>query len=595
MIISNFHLLWNKLPTYRKRKFRSVLWVTALLTLFEAANLGALVPFLAAITNPDDILANPEMAPIFGLLNITNKTELATFATASFIVITIVTGILRMLLLRLQYQTSHQAANDLSYEILLNIIHQDYVEISKLNSSEVISALTQKMQQFINSTLLQLMILVSSSLVFVVLVTGLLIIDWKLTMGLSFVLIFCYASVFLIVRPKTSRNSMIMSVEYDRLVRVVQEALGGVREIILGSRQSLVMQRFDSADKRVRAAQASTLFLAGCPKMLIEVVIFASVAVVGYLVFQDAGTIALSIPTLGALAYAAQRLLPIMQQAYSASLSIRGSKDIVDDLRGLLEQGEEINRVSFAGSSSDSDDSLDSAQSLALTDKLTLKNVSFAYDHDSAPVLHNIDLEIRAGDRIGIFGKTGSGKSTLLDVIMGLLEVDSGEVILDGENKKKFTKDSWFSIFSHVPQSIFLADTTITNNICSGVVGKKFSLSDVFQAAELAQIKNEIDEFPEGFDTVVGERGVRLSGGQLQRLGIARAFYEKSSVLILDEATSAVDPKVEKAIEVALGTLDREITVLKVAHRMATLETCDMLYEIADGKIVRSGTYKELF
>ena len=231
----------------------------------------------------------------------------------------------------------------------------------------------------------------------------------------------------------------------------------------------------------------------------------------------------------------------------------------------------------------------------SFNESIILKDVSFKYPGDNNFGIENINLEIRPGDRIGVFGKTGSGKSTLLDLIMGLLQPTSGNIYCDHVDQDNISRQDWYSIFSHVPQAIFLADTSIINNI--GGLGDNVRLKTdrALVAAQLAHIKDDVDEFKDGFDTVVGERGVRLSGGQLQRLGIARALYEPSKILVLDEATSAIDPAMEKSIEASLNGLQRDITVIKVAHRISTLEECDIIYEVAYGRIIRSGSYQSLF
>ena len=460
---SNLYILWVSISKKNQFTFYLICFFTIILSIFEAASLGSLVPFLTALTSPELILESEYLKDFLEILGISNVEQVVMASTILFISITIITGVFRFSLLRLQYIFSHKSANDLSNKIFDNMINREYSEISEINSSDIISTLTQKMQQFINSTLLPILMLLSSLMVFLVLMAGLLIIDWKLTIGLGLVLITTYIFGFLFVKDRIARNSKIISFEYDLLVKAIQETFGGIREIILGNHKEAVKNRFHKSDILVRTAQASTLFFAASPKMLIEVVVFVSVAVIAYIAFTESGSVVLSIPTLGALAYAAQRMLPIIQLVYANIISIRGSQDIVQDLCNLLpntirtyKSDHEYNLNTIEHIKNDTD---------YFKESIELNNISFKYSADDEFALKNISLKIRPGDRIGIFGKTGSGKSTLLDMIMGLIKPSSGEIFCDNISRNTIDDKSWYSIFSHVPQSIFLADTTIINNI----------------------------------------------------------------------------------------------------------------------------------
>lgn len=590
---TNLNILWHSVSTENRKTFFYICILTILLSIFEAASLGSILPFLTALISPDLILDNELFNTVLDPLGITNESQIVTASTILFISVTIITGVFRFTLLRFQYVFAHKSANNLSDKIFNNIINKKYSDIYKINSSEIVASLTQKMQQFINSTLLPILMLMSSIMVFLVLTVGLLLIDWKLTVALGLILISTYVLSFLFVKDRIAKNSKIFSYENDLLVKAIQETFGGIREVILGNRKKSVNDRFNKSDFKVRMAQASTLFMAACPKMLIEVVVFVSVAIVAYIAFYESGSVLMSIPTLGSLAYAAQRMLPIIQLVYANIISIRSSRGIIQDLCDLLP---------------DTDNSKDFNKKIDLevidnfkpkkdyfNQSIELKGVSFRYSFEENFAIKNINLVINPGERIGFFGKTGSGKSTLLDVIMGLLKPSSGEILCDGISYNDISEEDLYQIFSHVPQSIYLADASIIQNIGGLGDNDRVDTDRVMKASELAQINEDIENFKDGYDTTVGERGVRLSGGQLQRLGIARSLYEPSKILVLDEATSSIDPKMEKKIEASLNKLQKDISVIKVAHRISTLEGCDIIYEISNGQIVRSGTYRDLF
>ena len=579
--------LWEKISYKNKLRFYLLLLFTIILSIFEAASLGSLVPFLTAITSPEIILENSDLIQILSAIGIETEFELARASTALFVSLALITAFLRFFLLKLQYSFAHSSSNDIALSIFDKTINQEYVYISLLNSADLTSALSQKITQLINSAIMPFLLLISSCCVACVLILGLLIIDWRLTLFLVSAFASVYSLIFLAIKKRISVNSSIMNSEYNILLKSIQETFGGIREVILGNHKEIVKTQFRKSVTNLRTAQASTLFLAASPRIVIEVSVFVLVALVAYYSFFQNGSAIVSIPTLGALAYAAQRLMPVLQLIYANRVSILGSKDVIQDLCDLINsKSPQTDEKSLAKSKVDSH---------TFKDKIVLKDLSFKYPETHNFALKNINLTINSGERIGIFGKTGSGKSTLLDIIMGLLHPTIGEMYCDDISYLDFSRKDWFAMFSHVPQSIFLADTSVINNIAG--LGDRLNINEekVFTAARIANIKDDIENLDDGFETVVGERGVRLSGGQLQRIGIARAIYNQSRILVLDEATSAIDPVVEAKIESSLNELNEEITVIKVAHRISTLEGCDIIHEVVDGEIVRSGKYESLF
>ncbi len=306
------------------------------------------------------------------------------------------------------------------------------------------------------------------------------------------------------------------------------------------------------------------------------------ISMLAYTLAKQVDGVAKAIPILGAFALGAQRLLPVLQQAYAAWSGIRGGQASLQDTLDLLDQPlpDHANQPS--------------ATALTFMHSISLKQISFRYNQQTPFVLNNLNLTIGKGSRIGFIGTTGSGKSTLLDIVMGLLYPSDGSLEVDGTSVTPSNNRAWQVHIAHVPQTVFLSDASIEENIAFGVPKDRIDLCRVRQAAEQAQLAGSIETWPEKYQTFVGERGIRLSGGQRQRIGIARALYKQADVIIFDEATSALDNETEQAVMQAIENLSQDLTLLIIAHRVTTLKGCTQIVELSDGGIKRIGSYQDI-
>jgi ATP-binding cassette subfamily B protein len=331
---------------------------------------------------------------------------------------------------------------------------------------------------------------------------------------------------------------------------------------------------YRKSDYPLKKAQGENQFIAGSPRYAMESVSMIFIAIFAYVLINQSNTIISVIPILGTFAIGAQRMLPVLQQAYAALTNIRGSKESLKDVVDLLNQPlpnylmqEEYSPITF-------------------NKEITLDQVYFNYKSNNSSVLQNINLKIKKGGKIGFVGSTGSGKSTLLDIIMGLLVPIKGQMLIDSISITAANAQSWQKNIAHVPQAIFLSDDSIEANIAFGIPQDRIDINRIKKVAKEARLDKLIEAWPDKYKTFVGERGARLSGGQRQRIGIARALYKQASVIILDEATSALDSKTESQIMNTIGSLDESITVLIIAHRTTTLKNCDQIVELKDGEII---------
>ena len=555
----------------------------------EMATLGAVIPFLGILANPEIASKYTSIKIIVDIFNI-NTNNLLVSAGVLFSLVALSAAGVRMLLMWVIYRLSFGMSADLGGEVYRSTLHQPYSWHVSHNTSQVVAGV-QKVN-VVTNIIVQILQGCVAFFMTAALLSVLIVIDFHtaLLAGTGFTIL--YGITTQLTRKRVKQNSQTIAKNETLRLQALQEGLGGIRDVLLDNTQSLYHSRFAALDYPMRLAQANNNFIASAPRFIIESA--GMIMIVGLAFWLNArdGGIGGAIPILGALAIGAQKLLPQMQQAYSAWSTINGNKDQLQDVLELLNcSNAATNQIDQNQENRDSRNHKNTANELSL---VKFKKVCFRYHADAANILNNISFDIPRGARIGIVGQTGSGKSTLVDIFMGLLSPNEGEILIEGETLKYFNLSEWKNRISHVPQSIFLTDATIAENIAFGIPKEKIDMLRVQAAARKAQLSSFVENLPQQYQTTVGERGVRLSGGQRQRIGLARALYKQADVLVLDEATSALDDVTERAVMQALNELGSDITVLMIAHRISTLSSCDAILSLSPNQMPRWLSYETL-
>jgi ABC-type multidrug transport system fused ATPase/permease subunit len=574
--------LWRHLNRHRQQQFLLIMVLMLASAFAEVVSLGALLPFLGILTAPDAVFNYRLVAKVAHAVGITTAHELLLPLTIAFAVIALLAGAIRMLLLAVSTRFTFATGADLSIEVYRRTLYQPYHVHVARNSSEVISGITNKVGGTVLGVLLPLMTLISSTMLLIAIPATLIAIDPLVALVGTGGFGASYALITWLSRRRLRRNSQRIADEYTRVVKALQEGLGGIRDVLLDGTQPVYCEVYRQADHVLRRAQGDNVFIAQSPRFAMEALGMVLIAALAYVLSHQAHGAATALPVLGALALGAQRLLPALQQGYAAWASMAGSHASLDATIELLDQPLPAELLSPAPAP------------LPFANAIRLRGVRFRYHSDGPWVLDGLDLTIPKGARIGLVGGTGSGKSTTLDLLMGLLVPTEGEVMVDGQVMTGTLARAWQRTIAHVPQSIYLADTTMAENIAFGVPRAEIDMQRVRDAARQAQIADFIESRAEGYEAYVGERGVRLSGGQRQRIGIARALYKRASVLILDEATSALDNETERSVMQAIEGLQRDLTILLIAHRLSTVRHCDTIAELEHGRIVAQAPYEKL-
>ncbi len=573
--------LWRHLGSRRRYQFVALLPLMLASAFAEVVSLGAVVPFLGILTVPDRVYSHPIVEHVAQSFGLSSAEQLLMPITIAFVLAALIAGIFRVMLLWFSTKLAFVSGADLSLYIYRRTLYQPYTVHISRNSSEVISGITNKVATAV-AVLNQVLILISSTVLIAAIVAALLIIDPRVALGSCVAFGGAYALLFSLSRRKLKQNSQKIASGQTQVVKALQEGLGGIRDVLLDGTQPIYCSVFHQASQQLRHAQSNNLFLAGSPRFAMESLGIVLIATLAYAMSRQAGGIAAALPLLGALALGAQRLLPALQQAYNAWAAIRGSQASLAATIELLDQPvpDEVR--------------LPPPSPLRFANAIQFENVKFRYSPQGPWVLDGLDLRIRKGDKVAFVGSTGSGKSTTLDLLMGLLEPSEGRLLVDGLPLSQNQVRAWQRTVAHVPQSIFLADATIEQNIALGVPQAEVDFERVRRAAVQAQIVDFIESQEHGYNAMVGERGVRLSGGQRQRIGIARALYKNADVLVFDEATSALDNTTEHAVMEAIQGLGKHLTIILIAHRLTTVKACNEIFELEGGRLVAQGSYEEL-
>ncbi|MBT8562138.1 ABC transporter ATP-binding protein [Polynucleobacter paneuropaeus] len=539
--------------------------LTVVASFAEVMSIGSVLPFLAVLTTPESIVP---MLPTNWTHQI-HGSELLLWLTIFFILATLFACMIRLLLAWSNARVSYMAGADIGVEVYKKMLYQPYEHHVEKNSSETISVIATKTNSVTEKIIFPTVTLLSSAVMLLIIMISLFIINHKVAFMLFGTLGLIYFFIIRVTKDRLKKNSQIVANQSQQVIQTLQEGLGGIRDVLIDGSQEMLCKIYQKADYTHRTAQSSSVFISFGPRFIIEAIGIIFIAFLAYFLNSKNDQSGLSLAILGTLAIGAQRSLPIMQQAFLCWANIRSENQSLREVLTILDYSMPLR------ASEQSKNNI-----LKFEHQILIKNVSFRYQPQLPWVLNEVNFKINKGDVLGLIGETGSGKSTLVDLIMGLLLPNHGCIEVDGVSLKQQNIQSWQKNIAHVPQTIFLLDGTIAQNIAFGIAEELIDRARLQQVIKLAQLDSVIEGLPKKMDTPVGERGVRLSGGQRQRIGIARALYKGAQVLVLDEATSALDAGTEERVMKMIEAFAKEVTVIIIAHRLSTLKNCSRVIEV---------------
>lgn len=569
--------IYAHLSAPRRRHLHTLLILMLVGALAELASLGAVLPFLSQLALPGGIDQLPWAAALLESLGAATDRERLITAGLIFSGVAIFAGAIRLQLAWSTEDFVFRLGHELQVEIQRRILAQPYSFHIHRHSSTLLASLNRT-EVLAFEIILPLIHATISGFIALCIIAALIYLT-PLVAGLAAVIfLLIYLLAWSQTRGRLAANSAALSTAWDDRMKIVQESLGGIRDVILDNSQSLYLDTFERVSRRLSLARARTAFIAGAPRHLIETLGIILIAALAVAMSYRHGSLATALPILGVIALSAQRLLPLLQLVYRGWSTVSGHHSVIGQILELLRLPVAIEPPAVAP--------------LPLRDRICLEQVRFRYPTRDSFTLDEVTMAIPRGRLVALTGETGSGKSTLVDLVMGLLEPTGGRVTIDGVPLTARNRRRWQLNIAHVPQSIFLADASIATNVAISTGQTTIDPGRLADALDKAQLRPFVEALPAGPDTLVGEAGVGLSGGQRQLLGIARAFYKQAPVLVLDEATSALDELTEaRVIDALKDACQRGATIIMIAHRASTVARCDIVAQLQQGRIVQVVDY----
>ena len=588
--MKNLIRAYRLLDASERRQTWILLAVVTVMALFETLGTVSIMPFLAVIANPTVITTNRFLAWVHGTLGFSGTDGFLVFLGVACFVLLIVSAAVRTAGLFFVNRFSVMRTHSIALRLLDTYMRRPYAYFLSRNTGDMAKAMLSEVTMLVSQVFQPATSLLAQSILLLVLLTLLIAVDPVVALTMIGVLAFCYLVIYVSIRSYLERAGRERAAANNQRFRITSEALGGVKVAKLLGRERYYISRFAAASHRFTRLQAFTTTLSQVPRFTIEAVAFGGIILLtlGLMLHyrnHPGGAIGQVLPLLGFYAFAGYRILPAIQGIYGALTQMRFGLAAIDVVSTDLADRDTLPLLPEAAPAP-----------LAFRDAVDLCKISYRYPQAKGRSLHDITLRIPFGSTLGIVGSTGAGKTTLVDLLLGLLEPDEGEMRVDGTPVTRQNVRAWQADLGYVPQDIFLTDASIAENIAFGLPKAKVDMARVRESARLAQILEFVEtEVPQGFDTQVGERGVRLSGGQRQRIGIARALYNDPGIIVFDEATSALDNLTEQEVVRAINALTGTKTIVLIAHRISTVRHCDQILVLDHGRCAGIGTYDSLY
>ncbi len=581
--------LYRLLDARERRRGLIVFGLLVFVAFFETLGVASVMPFITVLANPEVVQKNSSLAWVYQTLRFSDVQAFMVFLGVVFFVVLVTSLGMKALGAWAQLRFAFNRNAAWSSRLVGGYLRQPYEWFLNRHSSDLATNVLGEVQNVINGVLIPSMQVVAYGLISIFLFALLVIVDPILAVSLSAVMGggFLFISMYF-KRRLAEIGARRRAANLERF-HVVQEGFGGIKDAKVLGLEMKLLGRFRAPAQTLSSSQIASGIISKLPPLAMQALMFGGMLLVLLYLLVTKGGLDTALPVIALYALAGYRLMPALQSVYNGVSQLRVTEPVLDQLC------EDFDRFEVEANSMQKFQSAETDERMPLHRELALNHVCYQYPGADRMALKDLSLCIPAYSTVGLIGTTGSGKTTTVDIILGLLRPSDGTITVDGTAIGPGQVRSWQRSLGYVSQQIFLSDESVAANIAFGQPKNAIDMDAVERAARIAKLHDfVINELPEGYQTPVGERGVRLSGGQRQRIGIARALYHDPAVLILDEATSALDNVTEQAVMEAVDHLGSHKTIILIAHRLSTVRKCDCIFMLERGELIASGTYEEL-
>lgn len=570
------------LDRQQKQKILGVMLLILIGGLLETVSVSMILPLMSAILDPVQFVEQVYVKYLMNLLGMTNVDKFILFVVIMIAITFVLKNSFLIFLCYIQAKFINNNRIKVARNLLSQYLHRPYEYYLNVDTATILRTVYGDIDNVFN-LLLQCMNFTAEIVVSICLAIFLLTIDFK--MSLLIVGMLGVASVGIIkwIKPKLNEVGEVSRLEQSNLYKVILQSVSGIKEVKVTNKEGFFVSEYHEYAKRYGKSQIANNVISALPRLLIETV--AIMAILIYLGMSIVTGVEMTnlIPLITAFGIAAVRLLPSVNRVNTYLANMSYYKSALDHIYSTID----MEQVRLQAKSDEVYTEQWVKDNITLEKEIVVDKIRYRYPQSERYIFDDAYMTIQSGKSVGIVGESGSGKTTIVDVLLGLLEVESGNIYSDGEDVFQ-NYASWLAHIGYIPQTVYMLDDSIRNNIAFGVETNLIKDERIWEVLEEAQLKEFVESLPDGLDEQIGERGVRISGGQRQRLGIARALYHNPELLIFDEATSALDNDTESAVMEAIESLQGQKTMVIIAHRLKTIENCDMIYEVKNGKIIQT-------
>jgi len=578
--------LFSLLTPEQRKRFYGLQVLVVFMAFGEIVGVVSIAPFMALVGDMSLLQRDNLIAEFYQVSGVKTPEQFAFWLGVCVLALLTASASISMFTIWRLSLFASKTGTEIADRLYQYYMHQNWMFHANGSSAQLTKQIANEAER-VTTTVLQPLMQMNARIVLAIAMSSSLAF-FNLQVALVGLLIFLFAYIVLyrVVRKRLQQNGRAISTILSQRYRLMNEGFGGIKDTLLLGRDQDFIDRFQKTGHSLAYSQGTNIALSQSPRYFMELVAFGStISLVLYLFKFHQGNLGEILPVLSVYALAGFKLLPAFQQVYTSVARIKGNLSAFESIKEDLTESHNLKQ-------NISENRLNGH--ITLEKNIHLKDIVFRYPTKSNPVLNQLNMEIKANTVVGIVGPSGSGKSTAIDIFLGLISPTKGQLLIDGKPITSENRRAWQNTIGFVPQSIFLSEGSIAENVAFGISENDIDLEQVNKALNLAHLDELVQVFPEGIHTKVGERGVQLSGGQRQRIGIARALYHEAQVLVFDEATSALDGITEKLIMQAIHDFSGQKTIIMIAHRLKTVQKCDTIFMIDQGRVVDQGTYNGL-